>query len=123
MQSIQEKTNDVEVLGNTPLSDVEYNGAFPVDSDLPSHAELQRLLSKLNDKLLAAFARDALPEIVAALRENDLAKIYEVLGDWIATFEEYATPGAVAKISRAAKDIGEGKGIPWEEIKDFVKME
>jgi hypothetical protein len=123
MQSIKEKTNDVAFSDVSKLQDVENNGAFSVDADLPSHTELQRLLSKLNDKLLAAFAREALPEIVAALRENDLAKIYEVLGDWIATFEEYATPGAVAKISRAAKDIGEGKGIPWEEIKDFVKME
>src|SRR5574341_1984605 len=113
MQSIQEKTNDVEVSVDTRVNDEENNGAFPVDSDLPSYAELQTLLSKLNDMLLAAFARDALPEMVAALRENDLTKIYEVLGDWIATFEEYATPGAIAKISRAARDIGEVKGIPW----------
>lgn len=122
MQSIKEKTNDVEFLNVSKLHDLENNGAFPVDSDFPNHAELQRLLSKLNDKLLAAFAREALPEIVAALREHDLAKMHEVIGDWIATFEEYATPGAVAKISRAAKDIGKGKGIPWEEVKDLVKM-
>jgi hypothetical protein len=122
MQSIKEQINDVELLDDGKLHDVENNGAFLADSDLPSHAELQRLLSKLNDKLLATFAREALPEMVAALHENDLAKIHELLGDWIATFEEYATPGAVAKISRAAKDLGEGKGIPWEEVQDLIKM-
>ncbi|MDZ7301934.1 MAG: hypothetical protein ONB44_07310 [candidate division KSB1 bacterium] len=101
---------------------MENDGAFQADSDLPSRTELQRLLAKLNDKLLAAFAREALPEIVTALHENDLAKIHELLGDWIATFEEYAHPGAVAKISRAAKDIGKGGGIPWEEVQDLIKM-
>jgi hypothetical protein len=88
------------------------------DPDLPTIDETKKLLAKIDDELLVAFAREALPELVEALRENSLPKIHEIIGDWLATFEEYAAPSAVNKILQAAKNLEEGKGISWEEMEN-----
>jgi len=124
MIELQEKSsNGFGFVNEAELKSLRSDGPSLIDPDLPNDEEMQRLLSRLDDKLLSAFARQALPAIVAALRENDLNKIQETLGDWIATFEEYATPGAVDKIARTVKDIKEEKGIPWEEIQAFLKTQ
>jgi len=99
----------------------ETNNNYYHDAGLPSGAQLQKLLAKLDDNLLASFARETLSEIVEAVRENQLNKLHEILGDWIATFEEYAIPGAVDKIRQAGINIEEGKGLPWEKVQELLK--
>jgi hypothetical protein len=123
MLNTKEKiNNNFELLQDVELNNMENRDAFPIDSDLPSPQETQKLLAKLDDKILSTFAREALPESIKRLDENNLTKIHEIISDWIATFEEYATPDAVDKIVQAAKDIEAGQGIPWEEVKELVKM-
>jgi len=99
----------------------ETNNNYYHDAGLPSGAQLQKLLAKLDDNLLASFARETLSEIVEAVRENQLNKLHEILGDWIATFEEYAIPGAVDKIRQADINIKKGEGLPWEEVQELLK--
>jgi hypothetical protein len=96
------------------------DGNFQV-AHLPNFEEVQKLLAKLDDNILAAFAREALPEMLKALGENETSKLYEMIGDWIATFEEYAAPGAVDRIRQASKDIDEGKGISWENVQSLIE--
>lgn len=91
------------------------------DAGLPSGAQLQKLLAKLDDNLLASFVRETLPEIVDAVRENQLSKLHEILGDWIATFEEYAAAGAVDKILQSDRNIEEGKAMPWKDVQELLK--
>ena len=97
------------------------NDKYYHDAGLPSGAQLQKLLAKLDDNLLASFVRETLSEIVEAVRENQLDKLHEILGDWIATFEEYATPGAVDKILQSNRNIEEGKSMPWKEVRELLK--
>lgn len=107
--------------GHTARSDGESSLPTHNDPDLPTVDEVKKLLAKIDDKLLVAFAREALPELVEALRQNSLPKMNEIIGDWLATFEECAAPSSVNKILQAAKNIEEGKGMSWEEMEKLAE--
>ncbi len=106
---------------NTTRNDGESTLPTHDDLDLPSVDEAKKLLAKIDDGLLVAFAREALPKLVQALRESSLPKVHEIIGDWFATFEECAAPSSVNKILQAAKNIEEGKGTSWEEMEKLVQ--
>ncbi len=106
---------------NTTRNDGENSLPTHDDLDLPSVDETKKLLAKIDDELLVSFAREALPELIEALRENSLPKIHEIIGDWFATFEECAAPSSVNKILQAAKNVEEGKGISWEEMEKLIQ--
>lgn len=42
---------------------------------------------------------------------------------WQETMDILADPGLVKAIKKGEKEIEEGKGIPWEEVKKELKLE
>ena len=47
---------------------------------------------------------------------------HEEYEGWIETMDILSEPGALKEIKQAEKEIEEGKGIPWEDVKKDLNL-